>query len=91
MNWLVIAVVGAAAAWFEYNYQRSRHSKKKAADANPSADTAPAQPAQAAPETAHVTEAGHAPSVSPGDENDTRRNAPDSSAGVQAHSTFAQP
>jgi predicted alpha/beta-hydrolase family hydrolase len=27
MNWITLAVVGAVAAWFEYNYQRSRRRK----------------------------------------------------------------
>ncbi len=68
MNWLVIAVVGAAAAWFEYNYQRSRPRKKKSpADA--------ADPSKLlVPETAHVAEAGAAPSISPGAENDKKLN-----------------
>jgi len=83
MNWLVIAVVGAAAAWFEYNYQRSRHSKKAAGPQAPSAPApnAPgngaAQPSGATvPETAHVAAAGNAPSISPGDENDKKLNSP---------------
>jgi hypothetical protein len=87
MNWLVIAVVGAAAAWFEYSYQRSRHPKKAAASpppntpANPavnsSASGAPEPSAAPVPETAHVAEAGNAPSISPGDENDKKLNTPE--------------
>jgi len=26
MNWLTLTVLGAVAAWFEYNYQRSRRT-----------------------------------------------------------------
>lgn len=68
MNWLIIAVVGASAAWFEFNYQRSRRKDKKAgADAN-SSSTLPV------PETAHVAQPGEMPSISPGAENDKKLN-----------------
>ena len=67
MNWLVIAVVGAAAAWFEYNYQRSRPRKKKSPADEP-------DPLPLVPETAHVAEAGESPSISPGSENDKKLN-----------------
>jgi hypothetical protein len=70
MNWLVIAVVGAAAAWFEYNYQRSRHPKKS------SAGKAPNTSALRVPETAHVEQMGEAPSILPGAENDEKLNTP---------------
>ena len=68
MNWLVIAVVGGAAVWFELNYQLSRHqAKKKGADSKH-----PAGPV--VPETAHVAQPGEMPSISPGAENDKRLN-----------------
>ena len=66
MNWLVIAVVGAAAAWFEYNYQRSRHSKKSSTDSTNSK--------LPVPESAHVEELNAEPSISPGAENDKKLN-----------------
>jgi len=66
MNWLVIAVVGASAAWFEFTYQRSKRKNKKAADA--------AAQNTRVPETAHVAQPGEAPSISPGSENDKRLN-----------------
>jgi hypothetical protein len=68
MNWLAIAVVGAAAAWFEYNYQRSRPRKKKSPADAPSASEL------LVPEPAHVAEAGESPSISPGAENDKKLN-----------------
>lgn len=87
MNWLVIAVVGAAAAWFEYNYQRSRHPRKTAASqpsngsaagaVNSAASGATNHSAAPVQETAHVAEAGNAPSISPGDENDKKLNTPE--------------
>jgi hypothetical protein len=97
MNWLVIAVVGAAAAWFEFNYQRSRHSQKRAAAnaSNPPVGT-PALDATSShlapvPETAHVAEAGNEPSIAPGDENDKKLNSPTPEAGsLKAYSTHAQ-
>jgi hypothetical protein len=68
MNWLVIAVVGVAAAWFEYNYQRSRHPGKNSAADGPNSQGHPV------PESAHVEQAGEAPSISPGSENDKKLN-----------------
>jgi len=68
MNWLVIAVVGAAAAWFEFNYQRSRHQQKKAAANHP--NSSPKSPAA----EANVEGAGEAPSIAPGAENDKKLN-----------------
>ncbi|HZP25126.1 MAG TPA: hypothetical protein VFB04_16915 [Terriglobales bacterium] len=68
MNWLVIAVVGVAAAWFEYNYQRSRHPGKNSAGDPPDPARYPV------PETAHVEHLGEAPSISPGSENDKKLN-----------------
>jgi hypothetical protein len=102
MNWLVIAVVGAAAAWFEYNYQRSRHPKKAASAQVPSPSTTPASnasadgPAKASatpvPETAQVAEAGNRPSISPGDENDKKLNSPEGGpSGLEAYSIHARP
>ena len=94
MNWLVIAVVGAAAAWFEFNYQRSRHSHKAASkEANSSGD-ANASPAEAAnadstpaAESARVAEPGNVPSIAPGDENDKKLNQPQPGAtDVKAYS-----
>ena len=66
MNWLVIAVVGVAAAWFEYNYQRSRHSRKKSAGNPPHTSKEPL------PDHAHVEQLDEEPSIAPGDENDKR-------------------
>ena len=68
MNWLVIAVIGASAAWFEINYQRSRRQKKKAEGDSANGSALPV------PETAHVAQAGEAPSISPGSENDKKLN-----------------
>ena len=45
MNWLMIAVVGGAAAWFEYSYRRSQRQPKKS-------------PAQAPGSSANVEQAG---------------------------------
>ncbi len=67
MNWLVMAVVGGAAVWFEYNYQRSRHPKKPAAATASKTGSPSTNPA-------HVEEAGQAPSISPGSENDKKLN-----------------
>jgi hypothetical protein len=67
MNWLVIALVGGAAAWFEYNYQRSRHHSQSSLDVED-------QPNLPVPETAHVAQAGASPSISPGAENDKKLN-----------------
>jgi hypothetical protein len=65
MNWLALVLVGGAAAWFEYNYQRSRRGK------NPGAlKTA----SSAASGSAPVERAGDAPSISPGAENDKKIN-----------------
>jgi hypothetical protein len=70
MNWITLAVLGAVAAWFEYNYQRSRRKKGKSEG-------------EKAPAPAPVTETAHAaaqqnsePSVAPGDQNDKRLNSP---------------
>ncbi|HEY7089138.1 MAG TPA: hypothetical protein VH518_13670 [Tepidisphaeraceae bacterium] len=63
MNWLAIVVVGGAAAWFEYNYRRSRRQSKKSADAT-----------HPVPETAQVAHPGEEPSIAPGDENDKKLN-----------------
>ncbi len=67
MNWLAIVLVGGAAAWFEYNYQRSRCSK--------SLDNVREGKDFPVPESAHVEEVGAAPSISPGSENDKKLNA----------------
>jgi hypothetical protein len=69
MNWLVIAVVGAAAAWFEFNYQRSRHQHKSSAKHQPASS-----PKSPAAESADVESPGEAPSISPGAENDKKLN-----------------
>lgn len=66
MNWLAIVLVGGAAAWFEYNYQRSRRSK-------PSSDLRTGKEFPV-PESAHVEQAGAEPSISPGAENDKKLN-----------------
>jgi len=69
MNWLVIAVVGAAAAWFEFNYQLSRHHQRSLArnthNSSPNSPTA---------EAANVEPVGEPPSISPGAENDRKLN-----------------
>ncbi len=63
MNWLVLGIVGGVAAWFEYNYQRSRRGKaRRDVSALP------------VPESAHVERAGDVPSISPGSENDKKLN-----------------
>ena len=64
MNWLAIALVGGAAAWFEYNYRRSRRQSKESSETTP----------HPVPETAHVAQAGETPSIAPGAENDKRLN-----------------
>jgi hypothetical protein len=66
MNWLAVVLVGGAAAWFEYNYQRSRHKKS-------SGDT-PKSKAYPVPESGHVEQAGAVPSISPAAENDKKLN-----------------
>ena len=66
MNWLVLGIVGGVAAWFEYNYQRSRHGKSPRARLG-----ATVRPV---PESAHVELAGDVPSISPGSENDKKLN-----------------
>jgi cytoskeletal protein RodZ len=68
MNWLVIAVVGAAAAWFEFNYQRSRHQQKKAAANHPPNSSANSPVAA----TANVENPGEASSLSSATENGTK-------------------
>jgi len=68
MNWLVIAVVGTAAAWFEYNYQRSRRRKKHPADKPPDGS------ALQASETAHTAPPSEIPAISPNPENDKKLN-----------------
>jgi len=65
MNWLVFALVSGAAAWFEYNYQRSKHPPKPKPDPTP---------INVVPETAHVEQMGASPSISPGSENDKKLN-----------------
>ena len=65
MNWLTLTVLGAVAAWFEYNYQRSRRSKKASA-AKPVADPVS--------QSANVEKPGDAPSIAPGSENDKKFN-----------------
>ncbi len=66
MNWLTFVLVGGVAAWFEYNYQRSRHGK--------SAPAAKRSRKHPVPETAHVEHLGATPSISPGSENDKKLN-----------------
>jgi hypothetical protein len=67
MNWLAIVLVGGAAAWFEYNYQRSRRNKS-------SGDIRKGKELPV-PESAHVEQLGASPSISPGAENDKKLNA----------------
>ncbi len=68
MNWLAFALVGTVAAWFEYNYRRSR--RKKPAREGEEADPA-ASPAE--PPAAKKTEQMRAPAADSG--NDQQRNA----------------
>ena len=65
MNWLALMLVGGAAAWFEFNYQRSRRNGK--ASVRPDGKFP-------VPETAHVEERDSTPSISPGSENDKKLN-----------------
>lgn len=65
MNWITMAVVGAVAAWFEYNYQRSRRKK-------PEPEPLSTPPV---PESAHVESVNSEPSIVPGDQNDKQMNA----------------
>jgi hypothetical protein len=58
MNWLVFSVIGAAAAWFEYNYRRS----KKHNDAAESSARSDGKLAV------------RDPSISPGSENEKKLN-----------------
>lgn len=67
MNWLAFVLVGGVAAWFEYNYRRSRHGK--------SAPTNNQSGKYPVPETAHVERLGATPSISPGSENDKKLNS----------------
>ncbi len=67
MNWLTITILGAVAAWFEYNYQRSRR-KKNSAETSASGDGA------SNPVPLPVAQPGEMPSISPGSENDKRMN-----------------
>ena len=66
MNWFAFVLVGGVAAWFEYNYQRSRHGKTVSRN-SPSRK-------YPVPETAHVERLGAIPSISPGSENDKKLN-----------------
>lgn len=66
MNWLAIVVVSGAAAWFEYNYQRSRR-RKSSGDFREGKEFP-------VPESAHIEQAGAVPSISPGAENDKKLN-----------------
>ena len=61
MNWLILAVVGGAAAWFEYNYRRSQRKSKTPVSESPGS-------------SAHVEQAGQMPSIPPGSENDKKLN-----------------
>ena len=65
MNWLAFFLVGGAAAWFEFNYQRSRRNGKKSVKPEGRFPV---------PETAHVEQRDSTPSISPGSENDKKLN-----------------
>jgi hypothetical protein len=65
MNWLALVLVGGAAAWFEFNYQRSRRNGKNLVKPNGKFPV---------PETAHVEQPDSTPSISPGSENDKKLN-----------------
>jgi predicted alpha/beta-hydrolase family hydrolase len=64
MNWITIAVVGAVAAWFEYNYQRSRRRKAGTPEPGKSPVT----------DAVQVANPGVEPSIVPGDQNDKQMN-----------------
>jgi hypothetical protein len=66
MKWLVLGMVAGVAAWFEYDYQRSRRARSLRAGR-----LATVLPV---PESAHVECAGDMPSISPGSENDKKLN-----------------
>jgi hypothetical protein len=65
MNWITLAVVGAVAAWFEYNYQRSKRRRRE-----------PAAPPSVSPiaEATSVEITGEGPSIVSGDQNDKEMN-----------------
>lgn len=63
MNWITLAVVGAVAAWFEYNYQRSRRHKSDSPASR-----------SAASEAISVANPAAQPSIVPGDQNDKELN-----------------
>lgn len=67
MNWIIVAVVGAVAAWFEYSYRKS-HRKKTEPRRNGFADKPVSQQAR-------VEQPNSEPSIVPGDENDKQMNA----------------
>jgi hypothetical protein len=66
MNWLTVAVLGAIAGWFEFNYQKSRRRKGAAA-----ASAAPPEPSATA-EAVQVERPGMQPSIGPGAEVDKK-------------------
>lgn len=68
MNWVTVAVVGAVAAWFEYNYRRSRRKKESSSKENESSTVPVTQQVR-------VAQPGSEPSIAPGDENDKQLNA----------------
>jgi hypothetical protein len=65
MNWLALVLVGGAAAWFEFNYQRSRRNGKSSVKSDGKFPV---------PESAHVEQLDSTPSISPGSENDKKLN-----------------
>lgn len=69
MNWVTVAVVGAVAAWFEYNYRRSQRKKTESSSKEHEPSTKPVT------QQARVAKSGSEPSIVPGDENDKQMNA----------------
>lgn len=69
MNWITVAVVGAVAAWFEYNYRSSRRKKAESSGTENESSTLPVT------QQARVATPGSEPSIVPGDENDKQMNA----------------
>ena len=65
MNWLTMAVLGAVAGWFEFNYQKSRRRKAKEASTTGQAPSATAEAVQ-------VEQPGMQPSIAPGAEVDKK-------------------
>jgi hypothetical protein len=70
MNWITLAVVGAIAAWFEYSYRKSRHSKTETQTEDLAGASGPP-----VPQHAQVASPASEPSIVPGDQDDKQMNA----------------